>query len=86
MKIYIFKPSKSWLYCGGAIVILANSFRSAKDFLILDDDSRAKKEPVVYKTEDENTHQDTEDWILDSEFEVVGEDTERVVLNNWNWA
>jgi len=45
MKVWIFKPTKYWEYCGGAIIIAANSIEDAQK--LIDDKIQEEYEKEV---------------------------------------
>jgi len=81
MKLFIFEPSKDWDYCGGAIIITANSFEEVKT-KFQNEDRR------FYKEEDEIEHKivkGIDSWILTHTFDVdYGESG--ILVENFNYA
>ena len=82
MKIYIFKPSKDWSYCGGALIVIANSLPEVQEMvkdggslIFLDDELAAKNEECSDK------------WTLVEFFEAPEtEKKARIVYHDYNWA
>jgi hypothetical protein len=78
MKLYIFKPSKRWRYCGGGLAIIAESFEACQT--LISDEKLFYSEAVIPKNQD-----DFYIWVFVESFDVVGE-MSRVVLNDYNWG
>lgn len=80
MKIFIFKPSEHWDYCGGGKVCIAETFDSAAAlFKKTDEDAKFfehdfSKQPV----------EDYDNWVLVETFPTT-ETRERVILDDYNW-
>ena len=87
MKLFIFKPSDQWDYCGGGLVVVASDFEMVKDVIL---ESNYKNRDcverfVLYKTENKS-NKDVYSWVLVDVFEVDANENERVVTLDYNWA
>ena len=89
MKIFIFEPY-NWDYCGGALVVIADSYEGAIE-LLMQIKNPYNNEPefgehTFYKTEVKDLKERSYQWILSVEFELKGEHKPKVIINNWNYA
>ena len=87
MKIFIFQPL-DWSYCGGGLVISAESFENAEALLLKDylEKRRSSWEtaPRLFR---ENSKEEGGDkcWIVVKEIECTY-DKEEIILYNYNEA
>lgn len=85
MKIFIFKTSDQWSYCGGGRVVVAEDYDKAIAFF--PDDLFAKSEEemteINCKTGDREKVCDL--WVFVSSYDV-GEVSEGIILDDYNWA
>ncbi|MBL0320521.1 MAG: hypothetical protein IPP74_14695 [Alphaproteobacteria bacterium] len=78
MKIYIFKPSSNWSYCGGGFVCIAESLEQAQ--------SLAGDHKLFLTQEDADDKPDSYyAWVL-METLYTNETEQRVVLFDYNWG
>ena len=73
-KLWIFKPSDKWRYCGGGLVIIADSFEECQKLW----------DEKLYLTNEEiegtyNT------WIFVENFEITYQPS-RIVMSDYNWG
>lgn len=80
MKIFIFRPSKEWNYCGGGLVILASNLNACRELM------GHEGETLLEKELEESLEFASNIWILVDVFEVDTEQEERVILYDYNWA
>ncbi len=83
MKAYILKPSKIWSYCGGGLVILAESFEEAKKFVSSKNLHESEDEAEKFAKEN---NQNYDNWTLVATLECPYEEESRLVLLDENWA
>lgn len=77
MKLYLFKPSIRWRYCGGGLAIIAESF---------EDCQKLYDEKLFYSEADiPEDQRGYEIWVFVESFDVQGE-LPRVVLDDYNWG
>jgi len=93
MRLYIFKPSESWAYCGGARIAIAENMESAARLFIDKDlaaDSIESADDVCYAmcegaVPEKRSREGVDVWILTESFPVA-EAQPRIVLDDWNYA
>ncbi len=75
--LFIFKPSDDWSYCGGGLVIIADSFAECQKMFTEE----------LYKTEEEIPKTDFlhNAWVLVETFKAPEQDS-RIVLEDYNWG
>jgi len=90
MKLFIFKPSENWSWCGGGVVIAAKSFDRVELVFRKNRYSGIVGAPYFFKTEEEVIKKRGENtfdcWILVAEYDVPEIKEEKVILCNFNWA
>ena len=90
-NMFIFEPY-SWSHCGGAIVVIADTFKEAailaKENCTTDYDRKNGEEyDGVFSSETSGLKEDESgQWVLTKKFEVVDNKKHRVVVNNWNYG
>lgn len=80
MKIFIFKPSQCWSYCGGGLVILAESFEQCQS--MFDEKLHWREEEAEKEEYSFNNWTFVESFVIDS----FDEDKPRIVLSDYNWG
>lgn len=75
-KIFIFKPSEHWSYCGGGRVVIAETFEEVE--AMFPDDKMWVSEP-------DKTDETSYMWTLVATF-PTNDQPNQVVLDDQNWA
>jgi hypothetical protein len=90
MKLFIFKPSKHWSYCGGGAVIAAKSFDGVDIVCHGEELGGVVSKPNFFRTEKEVVKKRGENtfdcWVLVAKYDVPKIKEEKVILYNFNWA
>jgi hypothetical protein len=80
-KAFIFKPSENWRYCGGGMVILADTFEEAKEI------GKVEELQNLYRNEkDIDSGNLWNNWVLVSELNCSEESESKIVLSDYNWG
>lgn len=81
MKIFIFKPSDRWEYCGGGIVIIAQCLEDCQSMVTSERFFRTQEDVNHTKMKGSSAY----NWVLVEAFHTT-EKEPRVVLNDYNWG
>ena len=76
MKLFIFKPSKYWAYCGGMIIVTAPSYTEACERLKAKcSDANFTQTDFATDPHNERPHdcREVDTWVLFSTVEVSGD-------------
>lgn len=91
-KLWIFKPSDHWNYCGGVVIILSTNWEGCKiafDQWLAEESKRLKHTitAVIYQTQEE-TKEQWDAWVLWRTYEVpcVLRGHPQVELVEYNYA
>lgn len=89
-NIFIFEPF-NWGFCGGAIVVIANTFDQAVHLAREACTDIDDEEEIIYDGLFSRDQKDMEEdywdqWLLTGEFKVLDDKNPRVVVNNWNYS
>ncbi len=77
MQLYVLRPSDHWNYCGGGRVVIAEDWEAVKQ--LFPDDK-------LYLTEDEVDKEEYDNiWVKVEEF-TIEKETQRIVLDDYNYA
>lgn len=83
-NIYIFKPSEQWRYCGGGLVIVAESFEEAQK-LVAENPEPLKTAKLFKKESDIDKEEFMSIWILVETISVNYPES-RIILHDENWG
>ena len=99
MKLFIFDANADWSYCGGAVLIIANSFENCQKLMRKKEEDENKRTNTVpdgsvqkyseyddyalYETIEEAA--DKQGWTLFAQFPVA-ETEERILLHSYQYA
>lgn len=76
-KIFIFKPSEKWSYCGGGLAIIAYDFDGCKQYF----------DENLYISEESVPDSPSYDkWVLVASFGVTGDPALGKVFDDYNWG
>lgn len=79
MKIFVFKPSEQWDYCGGGRVVIASSIEECNTMF-------GEYRGVMYEKESDIPKEEfCRIWVLVESFDTNLTE-KRVVLDDSNWA
>lgn len=89
MKVLIFKPSKHWDYCGGALVVSANSVAQAHQ--LVDNYERGyQSDTRLYRhlpqEIDEHSIKNVGAWVLHATLNCPDISKGKIILWDWNYA
>ena len=86
--MYIFEPY-NWGFCGGAIVVIANTFDQAVHLAkedCTDADDEEQYDGVFLRDREDMKEDYWDQWLLTGEFKVLDDKDPRVIVNNWNYS
>lgn len=83
MKLYLFKPSEKWRYCGGVIAVISPSFEEVQK--VLDDHDQGDEKVYYAEIDVPDDGKNWSKWVVVESFEVQGE-LPRIVINDYNWG
>ena len=92
MKLFVFRPSETWEYCDGAVLIIAEYFEQAASFLRrkpIKTPNDYEDNLIAYRSEadvDRDLFYEGYPLVLDQVLELAGEHTPGIVFNHYNYA
>ena len=86
-QLFIFRPHKDWEYCGGALVICANSFEGCQQLVnSFVEENEMRFQEFILVRNDSDSKQGVDCWVLERVYLVANNYKEEIVLHNWNEA
>lgn len=92
MKIYLFRPHKEFAYCGGMVVVVANSYERAIELAIahpeFEDETVGSGEyelEFMTEAQEAEVEHGTEKWVYFAGYSLQGEHKEEAFVN-YNYA
>lgn len=88
MKLFIFEPYE-WVYCGGAIGAIAETFDKAVNLIIESgrEGGHERYKVKFFQPTAEFFKEDSWDqWLLTCELTIIDDGPSRVIFDNWNYA
>lgn len=80
-KLFIFKPSETWSYCGGGRAVIADNWYEAVAYF--PDDIFGVTEKEIEKI---NEERNWDKWVLVATYGLEGDPPKGIVLDDHNWA
>ena len=84
MKIFIFKPSDEWMYCGGGLVYVGNDFpKTVKE---RDNDCFNEKHRLFRTEAEVDPKDELFCWVLQEELDCPKPKKKGLIFLHYNWA